>query len=1434
MIRLIALVLCLIWPLSLAAQDDGEDRGFLTGLLESSLGGEGRTVRIEGFAGAFSSEATIAQITIADDEGVWLTLNDVVMAWTRSALLRGRIEIDKLSVSEIDVARKPLPAPGTPPAPEATPFALPELPASLVIQELDIARVALGEPVLGEALAVSLTGSAQLANGAGDVTLRAARIDEKQAQFNIAGSFNNETRELMLDMDLTEAEGGLLSGLMNVPDRPSLDLKVNGSGPLNNLQATLALRTDDTPRLDGTVTTTSEDGGPTNFDVDLSGDVTALFLTEYAEFFGPDVSLVAKGVRDTDGALQLDDLTLNTKALTLTGQVALDAESWPTLLDVSGTIADPEGDAVLLPGSGEPVRIDRAEIRLDFDASAGDALNAEIQVLGLDTSAATVEETILNVSGTLQGNASAVGTLSALVSFDANGLTLSDPNAAKAFGSKIEGGMNVDFVKEEPLRLSDISLTGGDWALDGDVEVDTETGVTFDTSLTSRDLSAFAGFAGVDLTGAGTVGVSGTGSLGGFFDIKLDGETQDLAIGIAQVDTLLAGATTLDVAARRNEEGTFVDTLDLRNAALSATGTASLKSDGSQAQFDAQLTDVGMISEDISGPLTIGGTAEQSDETWTIKTSLSGPLDARADVLAVLEADRANVDLTASLADISSVIPQITGATQIVAKAVQEEGIWDFNASVDAPLEAEVRLDGQYAQNKLNADYSLNVPDLSPIAPQVTGPLALSGNVAQLDTGWKVAADLSGPYDSTGDLALLLDAANTLSVDYNLNLPDLSPIVPQVSGPLSASGQVLQVATGWQVNADVSGPYRSTAELALAVDAANTIALDYALNVPNLSPIVPQVSGPLDVTGKVVQVATGWQVDADIAGPYNSTGDVGVTVDASNTVAVNYQFNVPNVSPIVPQVSGPLGVGGQVLQIANGWQVNADITGPNQSTGDIDARLENGLVGATYSFNVPNIGSIVPQLSGSTAIDGTAQQTANGFDVNVNIDGPSGTQGVIGGNVGTDGLLDLAVNLQTQLGLANPFIQPRTIIGTANVDLTVQGPPALSSVSGTITTNGAKLATPNLPISFDDISGSINLDGSQAVVAMRAGVTEGGAIQIDGPIGLSGNFASNLSITLDNLTVTDTQLYTTTLDGTITVDGPLQNGARIGGTINVGETNVQIPSGSLTSSGPIPDINHIGATRPVMRTKEFAGLVAQPETDRGAGPVFPIDVTVNAPSRIFVRGRGLNAELGGNLRLSGTTADLISTGEFNLIRGRMDVLTERFDLTEGSISLQGRFEIFMLFVATTDTSNGTATISIEGPADDPKVTFASDPEAPEDEVLAQIFFGRSVSELSAFQALQLASAIAVLAGRGGEGIMSKLRNSVGLDDLDLTTDADGATNLRAGKYLSENIYSDVVVGGADGPEVSLNIDLTPKITVRGSVETESSNTTIGLFYRTDY
>ena len=82
-LALICLGLVLTGPAR--AQDDA---GALAELLQDLLSDQGRSVRIEGFEGALSAQARARLITIADAEGVWLTLGGVEIDWSRSALLR--------------------------------------------------------------------------------------------------------------------------------------------------------------------------------------------------------------------------------------------------------------------------------------------------------------------------------------------------------------------------------------------------------------------------------------------------------------------------------------------------------------------------------------------------------------------------------------------------------------------------------------------------------------------------------------------------------------------------------------------------------------------------------------------------------------------------------------------------------------------------------------------------------------------------------------------------------------------------------------------------------------------------------------------------------------------------------------------------------------------------------------------------------------------------------------------------------------------------------------------------------------------------------------------------------------------------------------------------------------------------------------------------
>jgi translocation and assembly module TamB len=231
--------LALLLPLQAMAQDDGGT--FLEGLLERSLAGEGRDVRVTGFRGALSSTATIERLTFADPQGVWLTIEDVVLDWNRAALLRGRLSVEELQAGTIVLDRLPQEsADPAVPSPEASGFRLPELPVAVRIgRSSPRPSITFGAPVFGIESVFSLDGRLALESGEGRRRRSRSRGSMGRKADSTCRSRRSRTRPevLALSLDLEEAPGGIVSTLGGIPGAPSVDLSLAGAGSVVGLRS---------------------------------------------------------------------------------------------------------------------------------------------------------------------------------------------------------------------------------------------------------------------------------------------------------------------------------------------------------------------------------------------------------------------------------------------------------------------------------------------------------------------------------------------------------------------------------------------------------------------------------------------------------------------------------------------------------------------------------------------------------------------------------------------------------------------------------------------------------------------------------------------------------------------------------------------------------------------------------------------------------------------------------------------------------------------------------------------------------------------------------------------------------------------------------------------------------------------------------------------
>jgi translocation and assembly module TamB len=198
----------------------------------------------------------------------------------------------------------------------------------------------------------------------------------------------------------------------------------------------------------------------------------------------------------------------------------------------------------------------------------------------------------------------------------------------------------------------------------------------------------------------------------------------------------------------------------------------------------------------------------------------------------------------------------------------------------------------------------------------------------------------------------------------------------------------------------------------------------------------------------------------------------------------------------------------------------------------------------------------------------------------------------------------------------------------------------------------------------------------------------------------------------------------------------------------------------------------------------------QPPAPSEHAPPVALDISLKAPGGVFIKGRGLNLEMSLDAHVAGTTDAPVLTGVSRVVRGDYDFAGKRFQLDDRSAVYLGATPetIRLDLTATWQAPNITAAINIKGTAASPLLTLSSTPALPQDEVLSQVLFGSSAAQLSAFQAAQLASAVAGMAGSGGFDVIGGLRSFAHLDRLAIDSSAATGFTVAGGKYISDKVY----------------------------------------------
>jgi translocation and assembly module TamB len=1180
-------------------------------------------------------------------------------------------------------------------------------------------------------------------------------------------------RPLLLRIDGEEAQGGALAGAIGLSARQPFLVEVTASGMMSQGQFTAFANSGAVQplRLQGAWT---KDGG------DARGAIllTASALTApYAERFGPRASFVLAGRRAGqdlfafDGRVASQNLSVRATGLGDLGQRTLGPQGLAVTAETAALSKITGG-----PGLG-PARI----VGRITQARAGWNFAGSASV----SKAGVGDYALAQASGPLE-IAEAKGQWDIKTR-----LTGAGGRGAGYVAALLGGAPRASFdgarLADGRLLMRDLQVTGAGLRLDATGGRALLGGLTFKGKAAVSNLAvAHAGAAG----SAEANWSAGQGRAGQPWTFSLDAHGDRFATGYPELDRLLGGKPQLKAEASLLARRLTIAQASLNGAALNLTTSGALAPDGGLG-FKLDWSAEGPFQ---AGPVEIAGKAKGSG-------AVSGTLrEPRA-------------DLTADL------------------------------AAIDVP-----RLPLKDAHLTLSF---LRKPDGSSGAFALTAASAYGPARARSDFRFpEGGVDLTGLSVDAGGV----QASGMLSLRRN--------------APSAADLQLAVTKGAFLDSGKVSGAVK-IAETAGAPRAALNLTADNAK--PTGAPVTVRAGkitadGPLDRLPYVVQ-ATG----VSDGGAWGFNGQ-GTFADAKPGYAASFDGQgrlggrqLHTVETAQLRFGGPEQSAHLRLAASDGGRVDLDGRLSDAGT-DIRARLSNLTLGLLDEDLAGKTDATLTLQGRGPRLDGALEAKLSGARGR-GAPAASGIEGTVRGKLG-EGALALDLTAANAQGLnanasvvlpaessAAPFrvaiarqkplrgqfaaqgeVRPlwdlliggeRSLAGKVTAQGTLGGTLSSPSATGGIVVDGGRFDDGATGLSLRNVALKADFARDAVNVTSATGVDgHGGSVAGTGRISLAREGSSSFRLDLKAFRLIDNDLATASATGQATIDRTADGKVRLSGALKLDRADVaaRVP----TPSGVVV-MDVVEKNRPADLP---AGL---PPPSASGG--WALDVTLKAPRGVFLKGHGLDIELSLDARVTGTTAHPDLTGTARVVRGDYDFAGKRFEFDSSSVVYLSTkaSQVRLDLTATRDDPTLTASVRIRGTAARPEISLTSTPSLPNDEVLSQVLFGRTASQLSPLEAAQLASALSSLAGGGGFDVIGNLRTFAGLDRLavgggDATS---GAVSISGGKYLTDNVYLELTGGGRDGGAAQVEWRVKKNLSIVSRVGGEGAGR-LAIRWRKDY
>jgi translocation and assembly module TamB len=642
----------------------------------------------------------------------------------------------------------------------------------------------------------------------------------------------------------------------------------------------------------------------------------------------------------------------------------------------------------------------------------------------------------------------------------------------------------------------------------------------------------------------------------------------------------------------------------------------------------------------------------------------------------------------------------------------------------------------------LNTHVTLHGSEDNPIG---NGNLSVTNANAYNEPINSVQVNFSGTGDQAqANLSIKLSAG---SIQSNVTV---RPKEKTYTAQLTSSGiEIQKLETVKAKNLDAAGTVAINASGQGSFDNPQLTA---SLQVPSLTIQKQQVANIKLDANVANHVANATLTSAAMNTNIQAKARVNLTGDYDTDATLDTQ-NIP-LQPIVALYSPA-----NAASLSGATELHATVHGPVKNKNLVEAHVTIPYLKVNYNNSIQLAAAAPIHADYKNSVLTLQHSAIKGTDTNLEFEGsvPLGSQGPM------SLLLKGDVNLQ----LAQIFNPDIRTSGDIRFNIDSHGT-AAKDIGGEIDIVNASYASADTPVGLQNGNGVLKLTTDRVNIQSFEGTVGGGQVTASGGVAYRPAIQFDLGMAAKNIRLLYPEGMREAIDANIHLAGTTDN-AILGGTVNLASVSFT-PAFDLSS--------FVG---------QFSSGVESPPSTGGITQNIHLNLAVNSTNNVNLISRTLSVNGSANLRVRGTADNPVILGRVNLTGGDMILNGDRFVLDGGTIQFVNPSvtQPDVNVTVTTTIQQYNISMRFQGPTDQMRTQYTSDPALPEADIIHLLAFGQTTEAAeNASAATPNQMAASLVANQVSSQVTSRVAKVAGISQLSISPELGSGAGQHSGANIT--------------------------------------------------